>query len=45
MFSITERKGPWLLLAALTFGLASSAAADFRPTLGPKVEGQYLVVF
>jgi subtilisin family serine protease len=45
MFSITERKSTWALLAALFFGLAGSAAADFRPARGPKAEGEYIVVF
>lgn len=45
MFSITQRKSPWLLLLVLFLGTANTAAADFRPVKGPKVEGQYLVVF
>ncbi|HSG41055.1 MAG TPA: S8 family peptidase [Thermoanaerobaculia bacterium] len=45
MNSKIERKGLWLLLLILFLGTAGSAAADFRPTRGPKAEGQYLVVF
>ena len=45
MFSINQHKGLWVLLIALFLGAANSAAADFRPTRGPKVEGEYIVVF
>ncbi|HEY9422286.1 MAG TPA: S8 family peptidase [Thermoanaerobaculia bacterium] len=45
MNSKIEWKGLWLLLLVLFLGTAGSAAADFRPTRGPKAEGQYLVVF
>lgn len=45
MFSKIQRKGRWLLLLVLFLGTANTAAADFRPAKGPKVDGQYLVVF
>ena len=45
MFSRITRNTIPALVAVLFFGLAGSAAADFRATRGPKAEGQYIVVF
>lgn len=45
MFSMIQRKSRWLFLMVLFLGTANTAAADFRPAKGPKVDGQYLVVF
>jgi hypothetical protein len=45
MNSKLQRKSLWLLLLILFLGAAAPSSADFRPARGPKVEGQYLVVF
>ena len=45
MFSIHQPKGLCALLIALFLGTANGAAADFRPARGPRVEGEYIVVF
>lgn len=45
MFSINQHKGFCALLIALFLGTANGAAADFRPARGPRVEGEYIVVF